>query len=170
MLQLTKRTEYGLIALFYLADQGGRFVSAREVSDHYPVPPRLLAEVLKDLCKEGLVESQRGATGGYQLVNRPDQLSLARIVQALEGPVTLTGCEPMAAFKGGDCDVTSVCPIKDPMQRIRSMFWSLLVKTTLADLASGAPLGGALQFALSASPAPSSSPPTPGAPGAEPSR
>ena len=142
MLQLTKRTEYGLIALLYLADQGGRFVSAREVSDHYPVPPRLLAEVLKDLCKQGLVESQRGAAGGYQLVGSPDQLSLGRIVQALEGPVALTGCEPMAAFKNGSCDVTPVCPIKDPMQRIRSLFWSLLVKTSLADLAAGAPLGG----------------------------
>ena len=84
--------------LLYLGEQAGRFVSAREVSDHYPVPPRLLAEVLKDLCKEGLVESQRGAAGGYQLVDRPDQLSLGRIVQALEGPVALTGCEPMAAF------------------------------------------------------------------------
>jgi Rrf2 family protein len=67
VLQLTKRTEYGLIALVHMADRRGEVVSVREICEHYPVPRRLLAEVLKDLGRANLVESQRGATGGYQL-------------------------------------------------------------------------------------------------------
>ena len=78
MLQLTKRTEYGLIALVHLMDQRDLashseavFVSAREIGERYPVPRRLLAEVLKDLARAELVDSARGSTGGYSLARDP---------------------------------------------------------------------------------------------------
>src|SRR5262245_1380439 len=71
MLQLTKRTEYGLIALVHMVDRERQLVSVREISEHYPIPRRLLAEVLKDLCRANLVDSQRGATGGYVLAREP---------------------------------------------------------------------------------------------------
>lgn len=90
MLQLTKRTEYGLIALVHMADHQGRVVSAREIGEHYPIPRRLLAEVLKDLTHAGLIESQRGATGGYTLVRPADAITLAEIVTTLEGNPALT--------------------------------------------------------------------------------
>src|SRR6187402_905906 len=99
MLQLTKRTEYGLIALVHMADHGGRVVSVREIGEHYPVPRRLMAEVLKDLSHAGIVESQRGATGGYALARSADAITLAEIVVALEGQPVITNCDghdPMA--------------------------------------------------------------------------
>ena len=71
MLQLTKRTEYGLIALTFLTQRQGTICSVREICEHYPVPRRLVAEVLKDLCHAGLVDSHRGAAGGYTLARRP---------------------------------------------------------------------------------------------------
>lgn len=71
MLKLTKRTEYGLIALVHLAEHTGRVISAREIGEQYPVPRRLLAEVLKDLQHASLIDSQRGAHGGYSLAHPP---------------------------------------------------------------------------------------------------
>jgi Rrf2 family protein len=136
MLQLTKRTEYGLIALVHLADHVGAFVSAREIGESYPVPRRLVAEVLKDLCRAGLVESQRGATGGYSLALSPESISVGRVVQTLEGAPTLTGCETLGAWSDGSCDVTPVCPIRSPISRLRSGIWDLMQGTTLADLAA----------------------------------
>lgn len=136
MLQLTKRTEYGLIALVHLADSEGDFVSAREIGDHYPVPKRLLAEVLKDLGRAGLVESARGATGGYSLSRSPEQVSLGEIIAAVEGRPSLTGCDALGSFKGGSCDVSPVCPIKSPIERVRAGIWELLQRTTLRELAN----------------------------------
>lgn len=137
MLQLTKRTEYGLIALVHLVDREGEFVSAREIGDAYPVPKRLLAEVLKDLGRSGLVDSQRGATGGYALARPADSIRLGEVIAAVEGAPSLTGCDSsLGAYTAGGCDVSPVCPIKSPMQRIRIGIWDLLQRTTLRDLAS----------------------------------
>jgi Rrf2 family protein len=146
MLQLTKRTEYGLIALVHMADRVGRansagrdaVVSVREISERYPIPRRLLAEVLKDLAHAGLVESQRGATGGYALTRSPDELTLAEIVSALEGSPALTSCE---SHEGAHdtCGVVPVCPIRSPLARIRAGIWSLMERTTLRSLLHAGP-------------------------------
>src|SRR4029078_2814630 len=119
-----KRTEYGLIALVHMADRVGRasgarrdaVVSVREISERYPIPRRLLAEVLKDLAHAGLVESQRGATGGYALTRSPDELTLAEIVTALEGSPALTSCESHDGAHD-TCGVVPVCPIRSPLSR-----------------------------------------------------
>jgi len=135
MIQLTKRTEYGLIALVHLAGRQGQYVSAREISEAYPVPPRLLAQVLKDLCQLDFVDSQRGAGGGYALLRPAEAISVGDIVAALEGAPSLTSCESLAAFRGGACDVEPVCPIRSPIQRLRGDIWALLQNTSLYDMA-----------------------------------
>lgn len=137
MLQLTKRAEYGLIALVHLVDRGDDFVSAREISDRYPVPRRLLAEVLKDLCRAGFLDSLRGATGGYALSRPAERISLGEVVSALEGAPAVTGCENLGAYVGGSCDVESVCPIRSPLSTLRAGLWDLLQQTSLRDLARG---------------------------------
>ncbi|MBL8861359.1 MAG: Rrf2 family transcriptional regulator [Planctomycetes bacterium] len=136
MLQLTKRTEYGLIALIHLADRGGVVVSVREIGESYPVPRRLLAEVLKDLARAGLVESQRGATGGYTLTRPADRITLGDVVAALEGAPLLTGCEGHDEHAGTACEVQPVCPIRSPLQRLREGLWRLLERTTLQSLST----------------------------------
>lgn len=152
MIQLTKRTEYGLIALVHLADKGGAFVSVREIADHYPVPKRLLAEVLKDLVRAELVESARGKDGGYALRHTPEQITLAHIVAALEGRPSVASCdatharaEPEPAFlahqageggaaKSHACGLEPVCPIRSPLHRVRDGIWGLMERTTLRSL------------------------------------
>lgn len=141
MLKLTKRTEYALIALVHLADREGSaegpLVSAREISERYPVPRRLVAEVLKDLCKADLVASQRGANGGYALARPATEISLGEVIAALEGRPSLTGCETAGPAGHGACEVEPVCPIKSPMQRVRLGIWDLMVRTSLLDLVRG---------------------------------
>ena len=136
LLKLTKRTEYGLIALLHLVDREGEVVSVREVGDRYPLPRRVLAESLKDLGRAGIVESQRGAAGGYWLARSADAITLGEVVEALEGAPSLTSCQDLgAASADGECDVQPVCPIRSPLTRLRQGIWALLEGTTLRSLA-----------------------------------
>ena len=137
MIQLTKRTEYGLIALIHLADHPGQVVSVREVVERYPVPKRLLSEVLKDLGHAKLVESTRGAAGGYRLARQASDITLGEIIASLEGAPSLTNCEGLGdSSENGGCDVHPVCPIRSPLQRITEGIWKMLESTTLQSLAS----------------------------------
>jgi Rrf2 family protein len=134
MLQLTKRAEYGLIALTHLALRAGAVVSVREICEHYPVPKRLVAEVLKDLCHARLVESTRGSSGGYALTRAPESISVGDVVVALEGPPALTSCASLELFRASACGVEHVCPIRSPIETLRLELWKLLSRTTLRDL------------------------------------
>ena len=136
MLQLTKRTEYGLIALVHMADREGEFVSVRELCERYPLPRRLLAEVLKDLHRAELVESLRGAQGGYSLARAADRITLAQVVEALEGAPALTSCRNLAPAVNGGCEVEPTCPIRSPIHVIRERLWKLMEVTTLRSLSA----------------------------------
>ncbi len=135
MLQLTKRTEYGLIALTYMVDRDG-VVSVREICERYPVPKRLLAEVLKDLTRAAVVDSQRGATGGYALARDASEITLGEVVSALEGAPTLASCESLSPARNGECEVEPTCPIRSPIHRIRERIWDLMQSTSLRSIAS----------------------------------
>ena len=135
MLQLTKRTEYGLIALVHMVDRRGDYVSAREIGDTYQVPRRLLAEVLKDLARAELVDSQRGAAGGYALIRPAEEITVGEVVAALEGAPKLASCETLeSSSAGGECDLEPSCPIRSPLQRIREGIWLQMQRTTLRSL------------------------------------
>ncbi len=136
MLQLTKRAEYGLIALVHMVDHGSGPVSVREISERYPVPRRLLAEVLKVLGRCALVESRRGPGGGYTLARAPEKITLGDVVSALEGAPSLTNCEVPAVLRQGGCEVKPTCPIRSPIQRVHEHLWDLLDRTTLRTLAA----------------------------------
>ena len=141
MLALTKRAEYGLIALVHLVDRRGEFVSAREIGDTYEVPRRLLAEVLKSLSRADLLDSQLGSAGGYTLAREPELITVAQAVQAIEDATPESGCDTEVQTASGwsACEMSSTCPIKTPIQRLRAGIWGLLHQTTLRDLATPAP-------------------------------
>ena len=130
MFQLTKRTEYGLIALVHLVDRPGVFVSAREIGDAYQVPRRLLAEVLKALSKSGLLLSHRGANGGYELARDPRDISAADIIDALEGPVSIPECSAIAS----QCEHEGVCSVGGAWQRVNVAIRGALEDVSLSDL------------------------------------
>ena len=162
MFQLTKRTEYGLIALTHLASARGEVTSAREITERYSLPQRLLAEVLKDLCKADLVTSHRGANGGYSIAQTTEQISIGDVVRILEEGPLVAICEappgtPKSAGAGSPASVTTpggasasqkepamgatktcelepTCPIRSPIHRLHTGLWNLLDQTTLGDL------------------------------------
>jgi len=143
MLALTKKTGYGLIAMTHLARLGqGEVSSAREIADRFGVPGSLLMNVLKDLSAAGYVESVRGAHGGYRLALRPDDVNLADLVAALEGPIRTAQCVTGQEDDAGLCRLMDRCPINDPVHRIHRKLRDFLKNITLADIAEPAtPVG-----------------------------
>jgi Rrf2 family protein len=138
MLELTKRSEYGLAALLHLAEAApGAFVSVREICERHPLPRRLVAETLKDLHAAGLVESQRGAAGGYALARRAAAITVGEAVGVLEGKPAVSDCEMADTWIDRSTDVASSCPVRNPLERLRAGIWKVLAGTTLEDLVRG---------------------------------
>ena len=136
MLSLTKKTGYGLVAMTHLAGLAeDQVASAREIAELFSVPGSLLMNVLKELAAAGYVESVRGARGGYRLALRPEDVDLAGVVTALEGPIRLAECVTGSA--GDDectCEVMAHCPIVDPVHRVQRRLTEFLKKVTLAEI------------------------------------
>src|SRR5882724_6620780 len=99
MLSLSKKTDYALIALAYLAERPGRTASAREIAEARNLPSALLMNILKELHHHGIVQSIRGVKGGYQIAVDLKAKSLHDVVVAMEGPVRLVEC----AEESGTC-------------------------------------------------------------------
>src|SRR5437762_14282871 len=93
MFRLSKKSDYGLIALKHLAQHNEESISAREIAAQYHIPAELLAKVLQRLVRKGLLVSQQGINGGYVLAKDPASISIVDVVEALEGPISITPCE-----------------------------------------------------------------------------
>jgi len=132
MLRLTRRSEYGLMALAFLGQRDGYVGSARHIVEELRIPKRLLAEVLKDLTREGLLKSSRGPGGGYRLINSPASVTLADVVMALEGPVHVSECE------AGACSLAPSCRIQNGISRVGHEIQAVLQTHTIADMTSHA--------------------------------
>lgn len=135
MLRLTRRSEYGLMALAFLARGHKRYTSVRAIVEDLRIPRRLLAEVLKDLSRAGLVEAVRGPGGGYRLTMPAESLTLARAVEVLEGPSLVGDCTD-----GGDCSMSAGCLIQNGIHGVARRIKAVLEDCSLADLADG-PVG-----------------------------
>ena len=144
MLNLTRKTDYALVALAYLARQerdgaehgspASASVSAREIAERFTFPTPALMNVLKSLCKADLVKSSRGASGGYTLAAEAQNVSLLDVVEAIEGPLRLARCVESNDAADQACDIECVCPIRDPIQRLHSRLQDFLEQVTLAEL------------------------------------
>jgi len=140
MLSLTKKTEYALIAVCHLARARERVISAREIAQTHSIPGPLLMNVLKTLNQSGVLTSVRGARGGYRLAIAPQRLSLADLIEKVEGPVRLVRCVSPDENEVGDdsCGRTSTCPIRQPVQRLHDHLRRFLSGVTVADVAFAA--------------------------------
>ena len=110
MLAFTKQTDYGLMALHYLAtrfeDNGA--TNAKTIAQKCAMPSELLAKTMQLLAKKGLVESKNGPKGGYVLAKDPDSITIAEVVRAIEGPIAITSCQVADA---SDCEQYRNCSI-----------------------------------------------------------
>ncbi len=140
MISLTRRTEYALIAVTYLARHPERVISAREIAARHRVPLPLLMNVLKVLASGELVTSVRGAKGGYRLADPPEDISLARVIEVVEGPIRLVRCAGPRSGRGKEpCVRNDTCPVRRPVQKIHARLRQFLGEVSLAQIAAEAP-------------------------------
>ena len=132
MLRLSKKTDYALLAMRHLAANSDRgAVSARELAEAYNIPTELLAKVLQKLVRGKLLESHHGIRGGYALARPAANMSVADVIQAVDGPFTVTACSE----SDHSCDQYSKCNIRDPLWRIKDRIVATLASTSVAELA-----------------------------------
>jgi FeS assembly SUF system regulator len=130
MLRLSKKADYALIAITHLTLKPGSS-SAREIAEQFDIPIELLAKVLQRLTNRGLLTSQQGTRGGYQLARAATGISIADVIQAIDGPVAVTACSPQA----DRCGQFAKCNVRDPLWKIREIIVSALRTTTVSELA-----------------------------------
>src|SRR6266852_2672574 len=131
MLKLTKKADYGLIALRHLAGQGGT-ASAKEIADAYGIPLPLLAKILQKLTKTGLLQSVAGSSGGYKLARRPEKISALEVIHAIDGPISLTTC----FTAHGHCDQSEKCTVREPLRKVHEAITHLLDRITISEMSS----------------------------------
>jgi Rrf2 family protein len=137
MLALNKKTGYALIALAHLAGlEEDELASARQIADRFGIPISLLMNVLKELAGRGWIESRRGAAGGYRMAVPAGRISLAQLVEAMEGPVPDAECKDEVSPRDLHvaCPVLSRCPIADPVHRVHRRIHDFLQTVSLSDL------------------------------------
>lgn len=129
MLRISKMTDYGTVVLTRMARQPTRRYSAQELADATGIGAPTVAKLLKIFVRAGLLDSRRGAQGGYALARNPDAISAVAIIDAVEGPVALTEC----ATGHSHCSIEHECSVGDNWQRINTGIRRALEDVTLAD-------------------------------------
>jgi Rrf2 family protein len=140
MLRLTKKADYGLMALKYLAEQatansgaggnGNPAQSAKDIAEAYHIPPQLLAKILQTLAKSGILISHAGTNGGYALARPAHDISAFEVIRAIDGPLFITSCITIH----GTCDLAGHCTIKEPLRKVNDSITGLLSDLSIADL------------------------------------
>jgi Rrf2 family protein len=135
MLRLTKKADYGLMALKYLAEQSEKSTqpaaaSAKAIAEAYHIPPQLLAKILQTLVKAGLLISHAGTYGGYALARDSKEISAFEVIRAIDGPLFITSCITIH----GTCDLVGHCTIKEPLRKVNDSITQLLSGIRIADL------------------------------------
>jgi len=140
MLKLTKKADYGLIALKHLAVSGqqGGTASAKEIADAYGIPLPLLAKILQKLTKTGLLVSAAGSSGGYKLARQPQKISALEVIHAIDGPIILTAC----FTEHGRCDQSEKCTVREPLRKVHEAIIDLLNRISISDMAGDGNLCG----------------------------
>lgn len=130
MLRISRLTDYGTMILAYLAQDAARRCSASDVAMATHIALPTVQKLLKVLARAGLVDSARGADGGYSLARPADSITAAEIVGVLEGPVAVTEC----SAESSECELESLCLVGGAWQKINQAILDALEGITLADL------------------------------------
>ena len=133
MLRLSKKTDYALMAMRHLASDPRRLAaSARDIAETYDIPVELTAKVLTRFVRSGLLTSHQGVHGGYELAQPPAATSVAAVLEAIDGPLTMTAC----THGDHECDQFSKCNVGDPLRCIRDRIAAILAECSIAEIAA----------------------------------
>lgn len=139
MFRLNRLTDYAVVVMSQMAMRGGETRSAQQISDDTGVPLPTVAKLLNLLGRAKLVISQRGAAGGYTLSAAPEAISVAQIIQAMEGPIALTACVDGAT---DCCGAESFCPMRGNWNRVNDAIRQALTSVSLAEMMAFPPAFG----------------------------
>jgi Rrf2 family protein len=131
VLKLSKKVDYGLMSLMHLAQRTERSSwSAREIAENYDIPAELLAKILQKLVQKGLLVSHPGTHGGYSLSRSAARISAAEVIEAIEGPLSLSNC----VSDDGLCGQFEKCNLKSPLQRLNDIVVQTFRNLTIEEL------------------------------------
>jgi FeS assembly SUF system regulator len=136
MLRLSKKADYALMAMKHLANRpDAASASAREIAEQYDIPVELMAKVLQRLARHRLLTSHQGTRGGYRLARASCAISVADIIEAIDGPLTVTAC----STETDNCDQYAKCSVRDPLWRIKDRIVAALATCSLHEMAADPP-------------------------------
>jgi len=135
MLRITRETDYGIVIMSLFPSQKTHAVlSARDIAREISLPLPTVSKILKSLTRGGLLSSTRGVKGGYSLARASDSITVANIIEAVEGPIALTDCLDQS---NRDCMIEEHCPCKSNWQHINEAVKAALDTIPLAQMSSG---------------------------------
>jgi Rrf2 family protein len=133
---LSKKTRYAIVALARLAREYGKGpMQIREISESEKIPQSFLENILLELKKAGILGSNLGKAGGYYLLKKPEEVSLAEIVRHFEGTISLMYCVSENSYRPCEfCKDEDTCQIRKVFKDIRDNTNAVLARTTLKEL------------------------------------
>ena len=136
MLKLSKKADYGLIAVKHLAMHGAEgMCSAGDIAELYSIPTPLMAKVLQKLAKHGLLTARHGSSGGYQLARDPRTITALEVINAIDGPLFITSC----ITSRGECYQSPTCTVREPLRRVNESILQVLSTVTVFQLSEEPP-------------------------------
>jgi len=139
MLRITRQSDFGIVLMTLFtrsesAEEKISVLSARDMAHDTNLHLPTVSKILKALTRSGLLESTRGVKGGYSLARPVEDISVANIIEAIEGPIALTDCIEEA---GLDCFLESTCPCKENWKRVNTAVRNALAAIPLSQMNSG---------------------------------
>jgi len=131
MLRLTKLTDYGILLMTHMATSSQARFSAAELSEATHIPLPTVSKILQMLLHEGMLNSIRGARGGYELTRPSNQINVRDVINVFEGSIALTECN---LDDGGACEQHDVCSTSNNWKRINQAVRQALGDISLADM------------------------------------
>lgn len=132
VLRITKLTDYAIVVLTHMTSDLGACWTSRSIAAQTGLPQPSVSKILKSLARGGVLHSERGVLGGYRLVPGPDEVSVADIIDAVEGPISLTECSGQSAEC---CEYSGACALQPTWTRINHAVRRALENISLAELA-----------------------------------
>jgi FeS assembly SUF system regulator len=142
MLRITKMTDYAIMLLARMASlPEGRILSSRDAAEFTTLSVPMASKILKHLTRASIVASTRGAGGGYRLARAGDQISLADVIRALEGPISMVEC----ATQPGLCEQEANCPVRVNWSRVNREIENALERVPITEMVTPDPCLSTLQ-------------------------
>jgi FeS assembly SUF system regulator len=128
---MTKQADYAIVLLTRMATDPESQFNASEIADQTGLPQPIVGKILKLLARRGLLLSHRGAKGGYRLAHTAVEITVAQIIEAVEGPIAITECVDETP---GECSQEPVCPVRSNWQQINFAVRNALEQITLQEM------------------------------------